>query len=415
MAPAGQNRHLCGPVETGHQCLDARRELFLVREEKGSPRSDRRLVVFADDWGRHPSSCQHLVRELLDSCEVSWINTIGTRGLSFDVELMRRGAQKLMQWGSRSVKETRQPGEAAPVVHNPRMYPGFRTAWQRRLNARLLSNYMTDRIPHLADAVVLSVLPITADLPARIDAKRWVYYCVDDFSAWPGLDSGPLQAMEKEFVGRADRIVTAGDNLSARISRLGRPSEIVSHGIDLKHWAARGGNARLLADLPRPIVLYWGLVDRRLDVDAIEALDRRMTAGTIAIVGPQQDPDPRLSKLSRVRLLGPSAYEDLPALAQTAAVLAMPYADLPVTRAMQPLKMKEYLATDRPVVVTRLPAVAGWEDCMDVADGAQEFADRVLARIDAPLPQAQAQARARLANESWSAKAARFADILFGD
>jgi len=24
-----------------------------------------RLVVFSDDWGRHPSSCQHLIRRLL--------------------------------------------------------------------------------------------------------------------------------------------------------------------------------------------------------------------------------------------------------------------------------------------------------------------------------------------------------------
>ena len=23
------------------------------------------LVVFSDDWGRHPSSCQHLIRRLL--------------------------------------------------------------------------------------------------------------------------------------------------------------------------------------------------------------------------------------------------------------------------------------------------------------------------------------------------------------
>ena len=387
----------------------------MVRDEKGSPRSDRRLVVFADDWGRHPSSCQHLVRELLDSCEVSWINTIGTRGLSFDYELMRRGAQKLMQWGARSDKQARTPGGAAPAVYNPRMYPGFRSPWQRRLNARLLSNYLNGKIAHLRDAVVLSALPITADLPARVDAKRWVYYCVDDFSAWPGLDSTPLQQMEKDFVARADRIVTAGENLSVRIAQMGKPSQIVTHGIDLDHWQQTRGNAGLLADLPRPLVLYWGLVDRRMNVEAIAALSTRMTSGSIAIVGPQQDPDPRLAQLARVHLLGPSRYEDLPALAREAAVLMMPYADLPVTRAMQPLKLKEYLVTDRPVVVTRLPAVAGWEDCMDVADDAQEFAARVLTRIGAPLPRAQADARARLANESWRAKAARFAEILFGD
>ena len=38
-----------------------------------------RLVVFSDDWGRHPSSCQHLIAELLPRYRVDWINTIGTR------------------------------------------------------------------------------------------------------------------------------------------------------------------------------------------------------------------------------------------------------------------------------------------------------------------------------------------------
>ncbi len=48
------------------------------------------------------------------------------------------------------------------------------------------------------------------------------------------------------------------------------------------------------------------------------------------------------------------AMEELPALAQQASVLIMPYADLPVTRVMQPLKLKEYLATGRPVVAAPL-------------------------------------------------------------
>jgi glycosyltransferase involved in cell wall biosynthesis len=295
------------------------------------------------------------------------------------------------------------------------MYPGFRTGWQRRVNARMLSNYLSARLPRLRESVVLSSVPITADLPARVDAKRWVYYCVDDFSAWPGLDSQPLQSMEQELVRRADRIVAAGDNLAARIHGMGRESEVVTHGIDLDHWTRGGGSAALLANLPRPLVLFWGLVDRRLDLNAIENLSRRMKGGTIAFVGPQQDPDPRLAGLPSVHLAGPAAFADLPALAREAAVLVMPYDDLPVTRAMQPLKMKEYLATGRPVVVTRLPAVSGWETCMDVANGADDFASRVLERMGAPLPESQRAARMRLKDESWRGKAARFEKILFGD
>ena len=66
-------------------------------------------------------------------------------------------------------------------------------------------------------------------------------------------------------------------------------------------------------------------------------------------------------------------FEELPRLAREAGVLVMPYADLPVTRAMQPLKLKEYLATGRPVVVRDLPATRPWADCLDLADTAEEF------------------------------------------
>ena len=92
----------------------------------------------------------------------------------------------------------------------------------------------------------------------------------------------------------------------------------------------------------------------------------------------------------------------------------MPYADLPVTRAMQPLKLKEYLATGRPVVVTPLPAVREWQDCMDVAGSAHDFAQRVVDRLDGTVPDAQRGARARLGGESWGAKAAQLEKILFG-
>jgi glycosyltransferase involved in cell wall biosynthesis len=103
---------------------------------------------------------------------------------------------------------------------------------------------------------------------------------------------------------------------------------------------------------------------------------------------------------------------ELPALAAAAAVLVMPYADLPVTRAMQPLKLKEYLATGKPVVVRDLPAVRPWADGLDAAATAEEFAAAVRRRLADGLPAGQRAARARLAAESWAAKAAEFARLV---
>jgi len=61
-------------------------------------------------------------------------------------------------------------------------------------------------------------------------------------------------------------------------------------------------------------------------------------------------------------------WVDLARAGSAADVIIMPYADRPVTRAMQPLKLKEYLATGKPVVVRNLPATRGWTDCLDLAD-----------------------------------------------
>lgn len=92
-------------------------------------------------------------------------------------------------------------------------------------------------------------------------------------------------------------------------------------------------------------------------------------------------------------------------LAGEAAVLVMPYADLPVTRAMQPLKLKEYLATGKPVVVRDLPATCPWADCLDLVSTPESFVDAVRLRLNQGVSEEQDQARCRLSTESWQGKA----------
>ncbi|MSP72677.1 MAG: hypothetical protein EXR76_10970 [Myxococcales bacterium] len=37
------------------------------------------FIVFSDDWGRHPSSCQHLFRHIALEHRVLWVETVGLR------------------------------------------------------------------------------------------------------------------------------------------------------------------------------------------------------------------------------------------------------------------------------------------------------------------------------------------------
>jgi hypothetical protein len=152
-----------------------------------------------------------------------------------------------------------------------------------------------------------------------------------------------------------------------------------------------------------------------MDSPSLQQLSRDLTAGTIVLIGPQQDPDPAILSLPNVRTLTARPLSALPAIASQADVLIMPYSDLPVTRAMQPLKLKEYLATGRAVVVNRLPSTDGWSDCLDVAETAEQFSQLVRERIATGIPQSQCTARCRLQQESWLSKAALLEEVLIGE
>ncbi len=382
---------------------------------KPESRSGPPLLVFADDWGRHPSSCQHLVRHLLVRHDVYWVNTIGTRSPRLNWATVRRGTEKLRQWirpaKANDAIAVESKNALSPIVLNPRMWPWFGSAFSRRLNRALLCRQLLPLLRSLSvPPVAVTTLPITADLIGELPVQRWVYYCVDDFGQWPGLDQAALRRLDDLLIQRADVLIAVSETLQDRIRGLGRESTLLTHGVDHTFWA-NGVVQNLPAEidrLERPLVVFWGVIDRRMDLAFVQELSSVLSRGTILLVGPQDEPDPALFSLPRVAYHPPLPFANLPRLAREAGVLVMPYADLPVTRAIQPLKLKEYLATGRPVVVRSLPATRPWSDCLDLAEDAGSFARLVVRRLQEGVSAEQSRARVRLHEESWEAKAALF-------
>jgi glycosyltransferase involved in cell wall biosynthesis len=372
------------------------------------------LVVFSDDWGRHPSSCQHLIRELLYRYRVQWFNTIGTRPPRLDLLTARRGLEKLRGWMGRDRGAIVDP-DANPQVVDPMMWPTFGSALSRGLNRRLLKRAILDSVATPESTIGVTTLPIAADLVGRVPLARWVYYCVDDLAEWPGLDRDTLLAMERDLVERVDGIVAVSERLVERMADLGRESTLLTHGVDRWKWADPQVEVPAeLEGLEEPWVVFWGVVDRRLATPWIESLATSLDQGTVLLVGPPNNPDPALEQIERVVQIGPMPFESLPAIAARAAALVMPYADMQATRAIQPLKLKEYLATGKPVIVSDLPACNDWRDACDVVGEAEVFSWTVLHRLEQGVSDEQKDARHRLAGEGWEKKAERFEQVLWG-
>lgn len=369
------------------------------------------IIWFADDWGRHPSSSQHLARELLSRRRVHWINTIGTRQPGFNFDTVQRAWEKLNHWTRSSADQT-LPANLS--VSNPRMWPWFSHGWDRWINRILLTRHLQRLIAAMPrPPVVITTLPLMADLIGRVPAERWVYYCVDDFSVWPGLDGRAMRAMEIRLVAKADCIIAVSEALRERLKSMGKPSELLTHGVDLEFWRKATEPSPVFESLTKPLITFWGVIDRRMELSLLRALSEA-NLGTILLAGPHNNPDPELLALPGVVAPGPLPLEQLPGLARLSSVLVMPYADLPVTRAMQPLKLKEYLATGLPCVVSDLPANRNWADCLDLAANPEAFVAAVKRRLHEGISDDQKQARRRLSQESWDEKARRFEQIIDG-
>jgi glycosyltransferase involved in cell wall biosynthesis len=359
------------------------------------------------------------MRRLAERWPVWWVNTIGTRRPELNLATVQRGLEKIGQWRPGLKRKAPPANGAAGGVHvvNPLMWPWFQSAADRGLNRRLLLRKLRPIVAQMPQpAVAVTTIPIVADLVGHLPVARWVYYCVDDFSVWPGLDQATMKRMEADLIERVDSIVAVSEVLRENLLAQGRESELLTHGVDLEFWRDVAGSLQSNVDgLDRPLIVFWGVVDRRLDLAFIRRLSDELERGTIVFVGPADGPDPELATLPKVVCLPAMPLASLPRLAKEASVLIMPYGDLPVTRAMQPLKLKEYLATGKPVVVRDLPSTRPWADCLDLASSAAEFSAAVRRRLTEGVGREQLAARAALESEGWSAKAEQFAQLALAD
>lgn len=367
------------------------------------------LVVFADDYGRHPSSCQHLVNCLLDQYRVLWVNTLGTRKPKLCLADARRAAERMQQW---LASKTRTQQSTNPTIISPMMWPGFAHPIARAANRRLIIRAVTRTLRHWHHnpPTVLTTLPITADLVGQLPAKHWVYYCVDNLADWPNLDRPTLLAMEQQLVRTVDATAAVGPVLAEHLQHLGANPTVIPHGIDLDLWrqpkpVIDHPTHHRLAALPHPRLVYWGLIDRRIDWQSIDQLAAAMPNASLVFIGPRQLQSTDLPDAANLHLLPAVEHDQLPHIAAQADALLLPYADLPVTRAIEPLKLIEYLMTDLPVIVRKIPATVTWSDCCDVCNETT-FVDTVTQRLQAGPAQSQRNARRhRMAHQSWADRA----------
>ena len=370
-------------------------------------------VGFADWDTELWTNQQHLMSRLAQGgSRVLFVESLGLRRPTLAGRDIRRIARRVR----RGVAPPRRALDSLPVL-SPLVLPLHSVGAVRAVNARLLPWLVRRGAQRagLGDGPVLwSYVPQAEALLDALDPSLVVYHCVDDISAHERIDTASFLAAEERFARRADLVIASAPSLAERMRALNRETELMPNVADVALFATAlqdGPVDAALDALPHPRIVFTGAVSgAKVDLGLLEQLAALRPGWSIALVGPVGLGDPltdvsALERASNVHLLGPRRYEDLPAVLRGADAALIPYAVNPLTAAVFPMKVYEYLAAGLPVVASPLPSIAGVEG-IETADGADAFAAALDAALAADSPDARRARNALADGHSWEARLA---------
>lgn len=314
-----------------------------------------RYLVFSDDWGDHMSSSQHIFRHIAREHPVTWVNTIGMRNPKLTLRDARKAWRKLSRMCSRGAARPKPPTDHAPRVKvcQPFMLPFAARRVVRAFNVASVTRALRREIGDLdRRTVVVTTVPNAGDYAELLRHATVVYYCVDDFALWPGHQAELVRDMEQRLIARADVLVAASPKLYERLAASGKPTVLLTHGVDVDLFTQpRTAHARL-AGIPKPRAGFFGLIDARLDERLIAEVAERMPDFSFVLSGPIELQLETLARQPNVHFTGPIPYRELPSLVAALDVLFIPYSVGELGDTLSPLKLKEYLVTGKPIVST---------------------------------------------------------------
>jgi glycosyltransferase involved in cell wall biosynthesis len=368
------------------------------------PLRGRDLLCFSHDWAGDPLSKTHLMRLLARDNRVLWVNSIGYRtpSVSSSRDLGRVvGKMKAMAQPLREV-------EPNIFVLNPLVVPlwGNRTA--RALNTAALRWQVRRAMRKLRFRRPINWVfnPAAGILAGQLGEERVVYYCVDEYTVFRGVDTQSLAAIERALIDRADAVIVSATRLFDTKRSPRGPTLLVRHGVDFEHFSrALRPETPVpdeLAGLPRPVIGYFGLLaDDWVDVPLLVHVARSFPTGSLVLLGKSTMDLSALEREPNVHLLGRKPYASLPGYCKGFDVALIPFPVTEVTRNANPLKAREYLAAGLPVVSTPIPEVEVLGRCL-VGATPEEFVGQIRTALLSPGPDA---ARSQpLASESWASR-----------
>lgn len=259
--------------------------------------------------------------------------------------------------------------------------------------------------------------PSQAALADLVPHRKLVYECVDDHAGFWADESlkSRLIAMEVALARRADLVITTSRSLTERFSALNANVAWIGNGTHVDYFAEVGRSPQSfpipadLAALKGPVIGFYGALGHWVDLALVAELARRRPEWTFLLIGPAFTPTDVLDGLPNVHMTGPKPFEELRGYLTHVPVWTIPFKLDAMTRAVDPLKVYEYLAADRQVVTTPLPELDTLLPHLTYADSPEAWDAALAAALVAPprTPAAHDDLFEKLGARDWNGLAKR--------
>ncbi len=206
-----------------------------------------------------------------------------------------------------------------------------------------------------------------------------VYDMVDDIAEFDEVPRD-IRAREIELLKSADLVTTTATPLMETARKYNNNVKLIPNGVEYKHFVKARGKLRKPKDMPRgkPIIGYYGAIWTWFDGDLLLYLAKKRPQYDFVLIGTMiESLRGKFGRKKNIRYLGEKKYHVLPAYLRCFDVAVVPFKDNNLTKAVNPVKIYEYLAGGKNVVYTGLKELGDFP-CVHTGSNKEE----ILAKLD---------------------------------